>query len=57
VRDHSGNENFCWVTVEVEDKLPPAVLCPEKVVIDCKYEFDYPLDQLTDAELNASAGR
>jgi hypothetical protein len=52
VRDYSGNVNFCWVTVEVEDKLPPAVLCPEKVVIDCKYEFDYPLDQLTDAELN-----
>ena len=52
VRDYSGNVNYCWVTVEVEDKLPPTVLCPDKVVIDCKYDFEFPLSQLSDAELN-----
>jgi hypothetical protein len=54
VTDVSGNMNICWVVVEVEDKLPPVVQCPENVEIDCKYEFDFPLGQLSDAELNAT---
>ena len=35
VVDCEGNVNDCMVEVEVEDKLPPVVVCPEDVTITC----------------------
>ena len=44
VRDHAGNANFCWVLVEVEDKLRPQLTCPQDVTVNCAFDLD--LDNL-----------
>ena len=38
--DYSGNFNYCWVTVEVEDLLPPAIVAPPDITVSCDYKFD-----------------
>jgi subtilisin-like proprotein convertase family protein len=40
VWDASGNFNSCWVSVEVEDKLPPYIEAPEDITISCDFKFD-----------------
>lgn len=40
VWDNSGNWNECMVVVHVQDKLPPKIVCPPDLTIDC----DYPID-------------
>ena len=39
VVDYSDNENKCWANVLIEDKLPPAVLCPPHVTVDCNLDI------------------
>ena len=40
VTDEAGNENTCMVNVNVEDKLPPAIVAPQDLTISCTYPFD-----------------
>jgi hypothetical protein len=40
VTDASGNENFCMVEVEVQDKLAPFIECPPNVIVSCDFWFD-----------------
>jgi len=40
VTDVAGNENTCMVSVNVEDKLPPAIVPPSDLTISCTYVFD-----------------
>jgi len=40
VTDVAGNENTCMVSVNVEDKLPPAIVPPSDLTISCTYPFD-----------------
>lgn len=35
VKDASGNENSCMVIVNVQDKIPPVITCPQHVTISC----------------------
>ncbi len=44
VTDVSGNTNSCMVEVEVQDKIPPVLTCPEDITISCEYPLD--LDNL-----------
>jgi hypothetical protein len=37
VTDVAGNVNTCMVNVNVEDKLPPAIVAPEDLTISCTY--------------------
>jgi hypothetical protein len=41
VTDIYGNENTCMVTVEVEDKLPPQIICPTDLTLDCNSDFHW----------------
>jgi hypothetical protein len=47
VEDENGNFNECMVNVEVQDKLPPAIVCPANMTVDCDTPFDP--DNLSDA--------
>ena len=40
VTDASGNVNYCMVSVTVQDKIPPVIVCPTDITISC----DYPLN-------------
>jgi hypothetical protein len=40
VTDISGNSNTCMVDVEVEDKLPPQIICPPDITISCNFYWD-----------------
>ncbi len=40
VTDQAGNYNTCMVVVDVQDKFPPLIYCPEDVVIDCRDDSD-----------------
>jgi hypothetical protein len=40
VTDAAGNSNTCMVNVNVEDKLPPAIVGPQDVTVSCTYPFD-----------------
>ncbi|HLF63043.1 MAG TPA: proprotein convertase P-domain-containing protein, partial [Saprospiraceae bacterium] len=40
VTDLSGNINSCMVEVEVQDKLPPYIICPPDVTVSCDFWFD-----------------
>jgi len=40
VTDISGNSNTCMVEVEVEDKLPPQIVCPPDITVSCDFYFD-----------------
>ena len=35
VRDNAGNTNSCMVEVLVEDKLPPSLVCPNNLTLNC----------------------
>lgn len=43
--DYFGNYNDCMVTVEVQDKVPPELTCPDHVTINC--DTPYSLDDLS----------
>lgn len=38
--DHYGNFNDCMVEVQVQDKLPPRIYCPDSVMIECTEYLD-----------------
>jgi len=40
VADENGSFNECMVSVEVQDKLPPAIVCPANLTVDCYTPFD-----------------
>lgn len=40
VRDIYGNENFCMVEVELEDKISPLLEAPDDLTISCEVNFD-----------------
>lgn len=40
VVDFAGNENSCMVSVNVQDKFPPAISCPADVTVDCSTPFN-----------------
>ncbi|MEO5906733.1 MAG: HYR domain-containing protein, partial [Saprospiraceae bacterium] len=44
VTDASGNTNSCMVEVEVQDKIPPIISCPDDITISCEFPLD--LDNL-----------
>src|SRR6056297_3301406 len=61
VTDVAGNVNTCMVNVNVEDKLPPAIVAPTDLTISCTYPFDeWNLDEfgrvanLTEGEVRAT---
>lgn len=41
VVDAAGNSNVCMVEVEVQDKLPPTMVAPPDITVDCRYHFDF----------------
>ena len=41
--DHAGNYNDCMVEVEVQDKLPPRIYCPDPMRVSC-YDWVDSLD-------------
>jgi hypothetical protein len=36
VTDALGNENFCWLDVQVEDKLAPSCIAPGNITMNCE---------------------
>ena len=40
VVDFAGNANSCMVSVVVQDKFPPAIICPADMTVDCSTPFD-----------------
>jgi hypothetical protein len=38
--DKAGNYNDCMVNVEIQDKLPPSIICPANVTLTCEDYFD-----------------
>jgi len=48
VTDCSGNTNICMITVKVQDKLPPSIVCPADVTVFCPVDLDK-LDQYGNA--------
>ncbi|HLF64407.1 MAG TPA: HYR domain-containing protein [Saprospiraceae bacterium] len=40
VTDASGNYNSCMVEIEVQDKLPPVIQCPNNITVSCDFDFD-----------------
>ncbi|HAY70659.1 MAG TPA: hypothetical protein DCX89_02090 [Saprospirales bacterium] len=40
VTDESGLFNVCMVEVEVIDKYPPILICPDVVVIECREDYN-----------------
>ncbi len=45
VTDQNGLSNTCMVTVKVEDKLPPEIVCPTDLTVSCNFAFN--LDDLS----------
>ncbi|NNF33416.1 MAG: T9SS type A sorting domain-containing protein [Saprospiraceae bacterium] len=39
VYDKAGNYNDCMVNVEIQDKLPPKIVCPPDLTIECGFNF------------------
>ncbi len=39
VTDEEGNYNDCMVNVNVQDKVPPAIICPPNITVECGYGF------------------
>lgn len=37
--DYSGNYNDCMVSVDVQDKTPPVILCPPNLTIACEFDW------------------
>jgi hypothetical protein len=40
VTDIHGNTNVCMVEVLVEDKIPPAIICPPDITISCDFYYN-----------------
>jgi hypothetical protein len=40
VWDINGNSNVCMVNVEVQDKIPPIINCPEDMEVSCDFFYD-----------------
>jgi len=40
VTDNSGNFNDCMVEVEVQDKIPSTIECPQSIAVQCDYPYD-----------------
>jgi hypothetical protein len=40
VKDEAGNTNSCMVSVEVQDKLDPAITCPPDKNLECDQDID-----------------
>ena len=38
--DAAGNVNDCMVNVTVQDKLPPTIICPPNLTVDCFFAYD-----------------
>jgi len=38
--DESGNYNFCMVDINVQDKIPPVITCPDPRQINCNEEME-----------------
>ena len=38
--DAAGNVNDCMVNVTVQDKLPPTIICPPHLTVDCFFAYD-----------------
>jgi len=38
--DAAGNVNDCMVNVTVQDKLPPTIICPADLTVNCDFAFD-----------------
>ncbi|MBK8852840.1 MAG: HYR domain-containing protein [Saprospiraceae bacterium] len=38
--DKAGNYNDCMVNAKIEDKLPPQIVCPPHMTVDCSDNFD-----------------
>lgn len=39
VWDLSSNSNTCMVEVDVQDKIPPTVVCPPNITVSCRFDF------------------
>ena len=39
VHDKNGNSNTCMVEVDVQDKLPPSIVCPPNITVDCNFDY------------------
>ena len=40
VEDAAGNKGQCMVSVEVQDKLPPAITCPDNMEVECDFIYE-----------------
>ena len=40
---NDDNWNVCWANVNIEDKLPPSIICPADITVDCTVDFTDPL--------------
>jgi hypothetical protein len=47
VGDPSGNSNFCWINIAVEDKVPPLITPPQAITATCD-TLTYGITDLTD---------
>ncbi|MTB52277.1 DUF11 domain-containing protein [Lewinella sp. W8] len=59
VEDGSGNVNFCWLDVLVEDKIAPTCIAPADINMSCiDYNAELPADlsEATSEELDAAFG-
>jgi hypothetical protein len=57
--DEAGNVNYCWLSILVEDKVPPTCLAPAPITLTCsQYTQTFPADitTATNEELNAAFG-
>lgn len=39
VTDENGNSSSCMVEVQVDDKFPPLLICPDDITLDCQTDF------------------
>ncbi len=49
--DWSGNRNYCWMTISLEDKIAPQCLAPENITIDCDNKRLGTIDSKTQSAL------
>ena len=40
VTDAAGNKGQCMVSVEVQDKLPPTITCPDDMEVECDFIYE-----------------